>query len=184
MSYHSGNQMIDPYLLFEKAHLQPAMHIADLGCGRTGHIIFPAVKIIGDRGIIYGVDILKDVLLEIQKRVKMENLLNVQTVWSDLERVGHTAIPNRSLDVAFIVNCLCQSNDHLAILDEAFRLMKDKARLIVVDWATKGLTFGPTQDWLINFDQILNWAKERNLFLQEDFFAGPYHRGLVFYKND
>ena len=59
--------MVDPQLLFEKAQLQPGMHIADLGCGRLGHIVFPALKFVGETGLIYAVDILKDVLEDIKQ---------------------------------------------------------------------------------------------------------------------
>ncbi|MEK7856546.1 MAG: hypothetical protein AAB288_10680 [Acidobacteriota bacterium] len=51
--YHSGHKLINPYLLFEKARLAPNMHIADFGCGDTGHLIFPAAKIIGEDGVVY-----------------------------------------------------------------------------------------------------------------------------------
>ena len=68
MPHHVGDQMIDPALLFEKAQLQQGMHIADFGCGRTGHLLFPATRILGERGLIYGIDILKDVLQVVSKR--------------------------------------------------------------------------------------------------------------------
>ena len=50
--YHSGNQMVDPYILFEKAHIQSGMHVADFGCGQTGHMVFPCAKQLGSKGIM------------------------------------------------------------------------------------------------------------------------------------
>ena len=70
--YHSGNQMIDVHRLFEKAQIRPSMHVADFGCGKTGHIIFPVAKIIGEMGVVYAVDILQEVLLEIKKKIQLE----------------------------------------------------------------------------------------------------------------
>ncbi|MEK7084522.1 MAG: DnaB-like helicase C-terminal domain-containing protein, partial [Patescibacteria group bacterium] len=119
MSYHSGNELIDPYFLFEKVHLHPGMHVADFGCGRTGHIIFPAASVLGDNSIIYAVDILKDVLESIVKRAKMDGLLNIHPVWGDMERRGGVAIPARSLDVVFLVNALGHAGDRHAVLEDA-----------------------------------------------------------------
>ena len=180
--YHSGNQMIDPEVLFEKAQLRPGMHAADLGCGKTGHVVFPGAAILGEMGVMYAVDILKEVLLEIKKRAAIESLINVQTVWSDLERVDGTKIPARSLDVAFIINMLFQAKNHLAVLDGALRLLKDKARLLVVDWRNNNLPFAPPAEKLINFDEIKKWARSKGLAVQEEFDMGGYHHGVVLYK--
>ena len=121
MSYHSGNQLIDPYLLFEKAHLREGMFAADFGCGRTGHIVFPAATIVGERGIIYAVDILKDTLAAIAKRAELENMHNVHTVWSNVEQYGATTIPEQSLDLIFLVNILFHAADPAHMLSEAKR---------------------------------------------------------------
>ena len=180
--YSTGNQLIDPHLLFEKARLHAGMHIADLGCGRVGHVVFPGAMIVGELGLVYAVDILKDVLENIRKRAAMENLLNVQTIWADLERAGKTSIPAKNLDAAFLINVLFQSKNKLAMLDEAFRLLKDKARLVVVDWARDSLPFAPPKEKLIDFDEIKKWARGKGLVVQEEFSAGPYHKGIIFFK--
>lgn len=182
--YHSGNQMVDPYILFEKAHIQPGMHVGDFGCGQTGHIVFPCAKQLGKKGIMYAVDIVQDALEQIQKRARSHSFLNIHTVWSDIERVGHTAIPPKSLDVAFLVNTLVQVQDKNAVLDEINRILKDKARLIVVDWVQKGLLFGPKDDAFIQFEQVEEWAVEHNFVVQEMFDVGRYHRGMVLYKHE
>ncbi|HBB38048.1 MAG: Methyltransferase type 11 [Candidatus Magasanikbacteria bacterium GW2011_GWD2_43_18] len=182
--YHSGNQMVDPQILFEKARIQPGMHVADFGCGQTGHIIFPCAKILGERGIIYAVDILKDVLMQIEQRAKSNSLLNVHSVWSDIEKKGHTAIPSHSLDVAFLVNTLVHVKERHTVLDEVNRLLKDKARLVIVDWVKKGLVFGPKEGQFIDFSDIEAWARAHRFVVQEEFDMGRYHRGVVLYKHE
>lgn len=182
--YHSGNQMVDPYILFKKAHIQAGMHVADFGCGQTGHIVFPCAKKLGSKGIMYAVDIIKDVLRQIERRARSNSLLNIHTVWSDLEKVGHTAIPPKSLDVAFLVNTLVQVRDRNAVLDEVNRTLKEKSRLIVVEWIKKGLAFGPKDEDFIDFEIIDTWARNNNFVVQESFDMGMFHRGIVLYKHE
>lgn len=182
--FHSGNEMIDPSVLFEKAQLQPGAHAADLGCGQTGHIVFPAAQVIGETGVMYAVDIIKDVLEQIHKRAASAGLLNVHTVWADLEQVGKTAIPAHSLDVAFLVNTLVQSNNRTAMLDEAARFLKDKSRFVIVDWARKGLAFGPPDDRFVHFDEIKQWAAAHGFVVQEEFDMGRFHRGMVLFRHE
>ncbi len=184
MTYSSGSQLIDVEELFLKAKLHPGMHIADLGCGRVGHVVFPAAAFVGERGIVYAVDVLKDILAEIKKRADMECLPAVQTVWSNLEAVGHTAIPSRSLDAAFVINVLNQSDNRHAILEEAWRLLKDKARLLVVDWSKRGLPFAPPSERYVDFSDIKRWCTLHGFVVQEEFDMGPYHHGLVLFKHD
>ena len=183
-TYHSGKHMVDPSVLFRKGQLQPGMHIADLGCGRTGHIVFPASEIIGEDGIIYAVDILKDALKMIRKRAKRSNIRNIHTVWADLEQVGHTSIPDSSLDVAYLTNTLYQSDNQQAIIKESSRLMKDKARFVVADWSNKNISFGPDEGEYVDFENIKKLTKQEGFTVQEEFELGDYHTGIVFYRHE
>jgi len=183
MTYHSGNQMVDPYVVFEKARMHTGMHVADFGCGQTGHMIFPVSKIIGEGGVVYAVDILKKVLEQIKKRSASSAMINVQTVWGDLEIENGVAIPKKVLDVGLLINTLVQTDDHKKVLDNILPLFKDKARIVVVDWFKKGLVFGPSQDRFIDFEEIKNWAKQNGFAVQEEFDMGKYHKGLVLYKH-
>ena len=184
MPYHSGNQLVDPLLLFEKVQLQPGMHIADFGCGRTGHVIFPATKVLGETGLIYAVDILKEVLEVIHKRAASSAIHTIQTVWSDIEEVGATAIVPNSLDIIFLVNTLSHVDNRHGVLEEAKRLLKDKARLVIVDWKTKGLQFSPDDERFVDFDNIAQWCTLHGLVVQEEFAVGPHHHGMILYKHD
>ncbi|MFH1286505.1 MAG: methyltransferase domain-containing protein [Candidatus Magasanikbacteria bacterium] len=181
--YHSGNQLIDISVLFHKAHLQPGMHVADLGCGRTGHVVFPASRVVGDMGIIYAVDVLKDVLKNVMQRARDNGLVNIHTVWANAEQSGKVAIPSGSLDLVFISNVLFQAGNTHDMLEEASRLLKDKARLVIVDWNTSDLPFGPSREQLIDFADVEKWGKEHGFVLQEEFDAGKYHTGIVLYKH-
>ena len=77
--------------------------------------------------------------------------------------------PGKNLDVAFLINVLFQSKDKPAILDEALRLLKDKARLVVVDWARDSLPFAPPKDKLVDFDEIKRWRAARVWLRKKNF---------------
>ena len=183
--YHSGNKLINPEPIFEKAGLHSKMHIADFGCGKTGQIVFPASKIIGSDGVIYAVDILQDDLESINKRAKLNKNPNIHTIWSDVEQVGKTSIPEKSLDMVFMVNLL----NHIAEVDnplnEAKRLLKEKARIVIVDWKRgHNLTIGPKEDRVVDFNKIADWAAANNFTVQEKFSAGKYHNGIILFRHD
>ncbi|MBU0661591.1 methyltransferase domain-containing protein [Patescibacteria group bacterium] len=183
MGFHNGNQLIDPYLIFKKAHVQPGMHVADFGCGRTGHMIFPLAKMIGEDSIIYAIDILKPVLATIEKRAKLESFLQVHTIWADIECVGGTAIASDSVDVVLFVNTLTHVNNRHGALEEARRVLKAKGRIVIVDWIKTGLSFSPADERFVDFIDIMRWARMHGFSVQEEFIAGKYHKGLVLYQH-
>ncbi len=176
------SHLLDPQLLFQKSQIQPGMHIADFGCGRTGHVVFPAAMIVGETGLVYAVDILKDILENIRKRADVQALTNIHTVWSDIERVGKTAIPAKSLDVIYMINTLSHGLNSLSALDEANRLIREKGRLVIVDWYKKAPSLGPTKENFVNFDVIKDWAMKNGYVIQEEFEAGIYHWGIVLFR--
>ncbi len=184
MTYHNGDQLVDPKFVFAKGHLQSAMHVADFGCGRTGHITIPAALAVGERGVVYAVDILKDVLLLVQKRASEAGLVNVHTIWSDVEKVGSSAIPANTLDLVFLVNMLSQTKQQLQVLTEAKRLLKDKSRMVIVDWKKNNLSIAPKLENQVNFQNIIEWGAQNNFVVQERFSVGGYHEGLVLYRHD
>ncbi len=137
---------------------------------------------IGEHGVLYAVDIMKDILENVKKRARMDGLLNVHTVWANLELVGKTAIPAGSLDVAFLVNTLTHSKERTNILEESARLLKDKARCVIVDWIKKGMPFAPKEDEFVDFEAVKTWARKKGFAVQEEFAVGPYHKGVVLFK--
>lgn len=177
-----GNALVDANLVLSAARVGDKMKVADLGCGSSGHFVFPAAKMVGKNGKVYAVDILKTVLENIKKRVKQENLDNIESVWSNLEIFGATKIEAGSLDVAMLLNTLYQSNKRVEMLREAIRMMKRGGRLVVVEWKNIASPFGPPTEERVKADLLKPGAQKLGLDLSEEFDAGPYHYGLVFIK--
>jgi len=183
MTYHSGNNLIDPMQLLDKAQVHEGMHIADLGCGRTGHVVFPGSKVVGERGIVYAVDILKDVLENIDRRAAMQAIHNVHTVWADIEHPASLSIAPKTLNVAFLINLLYHFDDYDTALAEAARVLTEKSRMVIVDWQKKLANLGPQDTQLVDFDRVISWGRNNGFVIQEDFSAGGHHRGVVLYRH-
>ena len=145
-----------------------------------GIIIFPAAQVIGEDGLIFAVDVQKPVLSQIAKRCSMQALHQIHTVWSNIEYIEKTAIPEKTLDIVFLVNTLCQGENRHAMLEEAKRLLKPKGRIMIVDWHEAPGALGPSHDRLVDQEELVTWARMHGLGLQEQFSAGPYHFGVSF----
>lgn len=177
-----GSKLIEPSFIFKKIGLKEKMFVADLGCGAVGHFVFPASRIVGKEGRVYAVDIQKQVLENIEKRADLENLHNITAVWSDLERYGAAQITSETLDFSLVINTLFQIKDRVTALKEAIRLVKVSGRVVIIDWLSVSVPFGPPIEGRVD----PAWAEEAmdnlGMKLIDRFSAGQYHFGLVFEK--
>lgn len=177
-----GNILLDVNFILKKARLEEDMKAADLGCGASGHFVFPTAELVGKNGKVYAVDILKTVLSTIEKRVKQDNYENVETVWSNLEIFKATPIEASSLDVAFLINTLYQSKKRAEILRETVRMLKKGGSLLVVEWKNISSPLGPPNQERVKLDPLKIAAQKLGLSIEEEFDAGQYHFGVLFIK--
>jgi len=177
-----GNILIDANALLEKVGVEEKMKVADLGCGSSGHFVFPAAVMVGKNGIVYAVDILRTALETINKRAHAENLANIKTIWSNLEIFGATKIEAGSLDIGLLINTLYQSHKRAEIIRESVRLLKKDGKLVIVEWKNIATPFGPPAEERVKKELVDNGAKKLGLKPELEFEAGQYHYGLIYTK--
>ncbi len=178
----TGNELIDPFKLLEQGGIRTGMTVADFGCGTLGHYVFPAAQLVGPNGKVYAVDILKSVLSSIESRKKVENILNIETIWGDLETTNGVALPDNSVDIGLIVNNLFMSTQKDAMVKECTRIIKKDGVMVIADWKLAGVNFGPPAESRVSPQEARHLAAEAGLTLTKEFDAGKYHYGLVFRK--
>lgn len=168
--------------ILRKIKVEDGQKVAELGCGNFGFFIWPLAKLVGHRGSVYGVDILKDTLEEVKRHALKENLPQVKVIWSNLEIFKATEIETSSLDCALLVNVLYQSNKKPEIIREAVRLLKRNGKLLIVEWTSADLPFGPILEKRVKIESLVEAAPKLGLDVKEKFAAGPYHYGIVLTK--
>jgi len=177
-----GNVLLDVNHILSKAQINENLRVADLGCGASGHFVFPAARAVGKNGRVFAIDILKTNLETINRRIKVENYENVETVWSNLEVFKATKIESGSLDVALLINTLYQSHKRAEILRESIRLLKKGGRLLVAEWKSSSSPIGPPVDERVNAELLKIAGQKLGLKIEDEFEAGQYHFGLLFSK--
>jgi ubiquinone/menaquinone biosynthesis C-methylase UbiE len=182
MPVSGGTQFIKPQEVINKCQITQGMHVADLGCGNLGYFVLPIAKLVGKDGKVFAVDIQNPVLEGVRSRARLEGLSNVVTVRSNLEIVGSTKIPEKSLDLALLINVLFQNKNKENMLKEASRLLKPGAKLVVIDWKKISVPIGPHLELRVNPDEIKQMATKIKLNFQEEVDFGAYFWGMIFTK--
>ena len=175
------NNLLNIELILQKITQQDNLQVADLGCGNFGFFVFPLAHLVGKKGKVYAVDIIKSALDEISRRARLENLNQIETIWSNLELFGATKIEAGQLDAALLINTLYQAKSSIDMLRESIRMIKPGGKLIVVEWAEEH-PVGPAQEQHIKAAKLKAALSKMNLELELEFNPGKFHYGLVFKK--
>jgi ubiquinone/menaquinone biosynthesis C-methylase UbiE len=175
-------KLFDINLILRKIAVHEGETVAELGCGHFGHFVFPVAKLIGKSGTLYAVDVLPSVLDEIKKRAHTENLPQIKTVWSNLEIFKGTAIESSSVDTALLINTLNQSEKKLEILRETVRLLKQGGKLLIVDWKSDALLFGPKPEHRLKIEALRQGAPKLSLTIIEEFEVGEHYHAFLLKK--
>lgn len=174
--------LINIDFILKKSGVLENERVAELGCGSFGYFVYPLARLVGKNGHVFAVDILKSSLEDIKRKAIQENLRQIETVWSNLEIFKATKIENNTLDTVFLINVLSQSDKKAEIVREAVRLLKRNGKLVIIEWQSGQLPFGPAQDKRLKIDSIKSASLQLGLKLGEEFTAGLYHYGLIFIK--
>lgn len=170
------NGFLSPSEVLKQLKLKKEMTAADFGSGSGGWVI-PLARIL-EEGKVYAVDILAEPLSALRAKAKLEKILNIETVLTDIEK--GTEIQGESLDLVLVTNLLFQCGDKKSVLEEGKRVLKRGAKLLVVDWK-KDSSLGP-KEGRVSADEVKKIAEEIGLKLEKEFDAGGYHYGLILLK--
>lgn len=177
-----GNELLNPQKILKKIGISFGDKVADLGCGGAAFFTLTAARLVGQKGTVYAVDVLKPVLASVESKAFLNGQKNIKTIWTNLEIFKATPIPDNSLDFALLINVLFQTDKKIDLLKESIRLTKKGGKIVIIDWMPTDGPFGPPPKIRLKEDEVRQLASSLNLKELEYFQAGTYHYGFIFQK--
>jgi len=110
----------NPQRLLIAAGLKQGQKVLEVGCG-PGFFTIPAAKIVGDKGVIYAIDVHPLAIKRVQKKIKRERLKNVTPI---LANASDTGLPDRSIDLAFLFGLRYIAGGLENVISEIHRILK------------------------------------------------------------
>ena len=155
--------------------------MADFGSG-SGHYVLAAAKKMNNSGIVYAIDIQKNLLEKIKSEATKQHLSNVDIIWADIEGKKGTKLASGTLDFAIASNILFQINDKDALAREIFRTLKNGGRAAVIDWDASFGGAGPAPKAVVPQKEAERIFIQEGFLEEREFPAGDNHYGIIFKK--
>lgn len=171
----------DPAKNIEQFGLYKGMFVADFGAG-SGFYTMSAAKAVGSDGKVYAIDVQKDLLQKIKNEANVEQILNIEIIWGDVEKLGGTKLKDGSIDACVIANIFFQTAEKNNVCLEAKRILKNGGKALVVDWLDSFGGLGPRQEDVFLPKSAKEIFQKNGFGLLKEFSAGEHHYGLIFKK--
>ena len=154
--------------------------LVEFGCG-YGTFTLAASDIAS--GTVHALDIEPEMVEVIRQKCRTAGITNVQATLQDFVAEGTGLIEN-SMDAALLFNIL-HHEEPVALMREAFRVLKPNGMLAVIHWIYDPSTpRGPAMAIRPRPEQCIAWGKKAGFLFNEQnsYDLPPYHYGLLFRK--
>ena len=177
----SAGGFLNPDKIVFEFNIRQGMSIADFGCG-SGYFTILAAQKVGSNGRVFALDVQESSLDSVRTKAKAAGVSNIETIRANLEVLGSSGLGDDSQDMVLIANVLFQSSKKENIFNEAHRVLKKDAQLVIVDWMRGSGGFGPPDNLRTDDIAMESLVASAGFTFIKKIDAGKFHYGLIFKK--
>lgn len=170
----------DPLKNLKLFDLREDMILVDLGAG-TGFYSILASPLL-PKGKVYAIEINRDYIKTIRNKIKDEGITNVECFWGNIEKKEGTMLRDKIADRVIISNVLFQVEDRNAFLSEVDRILKDRGKILLIDFNEDSIIFKKQKDRFIKEKDAKELLSNFGFIWERNILAGANHYGMIFNK--
>ncbi len=144
---------VKPRQFLLEAGLSSGQVFIDIGCG-PGFFTLPAARIVGAKGLAYGVDTEPLMLTELNKRNPPANVKCI------VSKESSVPLPDNISDFLLLAHVLHEAEVKSSFILELKRLLKPGARLLILEWKKKKEAEGPPVEERLTIKEVKALVKE------------------------
>ena len=103
--------------------------VADVGC-HEGYMTFKLAKVVGDRGIVYAIDLDQNKLDKVKNLAEARSLKNIHTIKGTAD---DPKLPAEGVDAIIILDTYHEMDDHAEILRHLKASLRNEGRLLICE---------------------------------------------------
>jgi len=150
--------------------------VADIGSG-SGYFALRFARAVGEKGLVYAVDISPDMVRHLNRRLRDEGVRNVVPV---LAEPDDPLLPDASVDRFVIVDTWHHVEGPAAYLALLKRMLKPGGQVVHIDFQKRSLPVGPPAEMKIAREDLVKQMEAAGFRLAAEHTFLPYQYFLVF----
>lgn len=119
-----------PDLLLQALKLKPGDAVADIGAG-TGYLSWRMAKLVGEKGVVYAVDIQQEMLDLLAKKMADRKITNVKPV---LGAITDPKLPASAVDLVIMVDVYHEFDHPFEMMEAITKALKPGGRVVFVEY--------------------------------------------------
>ncbi len=169
---------LNPQEIIDSLEILPGMSVAHFGCG-TGVFTFPIAKKIGSEGRVWALDVLGYKIDMVNSQAKNIGLNNIIVKQVNLEGKNGSGLEEESVDWVIIVNMLHQNKKKNHILEDAVKILKEKGRILFIDWKVSNNAIGPDKEIRISHEDLIKLVRKNGLGIIKELEISRFYFGAI-----
>jgi ubiquinone/menaquinone biosynthesis C-methylase UbiE len=165
----------NPDAILVSIGLKPGLTFLDIGCG-DGFFAIPAARIVGEKGVVYGLDSDEDAIDRLGKRARAEGLLNLNLKVGEAEE---TVLCKGCADIVFFGIVLHDFDSAPKVLSNARKMLKPDGRLVDLDWKKEPMNRGPPLRIRFSEEEAADLIEKAGLKIETVNTSEPYHYVII-----
>mgnify|MGYP006295628505 FL=1 len=130
----SSFDLVDLKKISDVLPVKPGSVVLDLACGKGDYSVYFS-EIVGEQGLVYALDLWKEGILLLEKRIEKQNITNIMTLISDAAR--QIEIDDYSVDMCLMATVLHdfeEAGQVKAVLKAVKTILKPNGCLAVLEF--------------------------------------------------
>lgn len=169
-----------PSALIEALRLKQGQFVADIGAG-SGYLTWRLARQVGSRGRVYAVDIQREMLDLLSRKMASLKITNVVSV---LGTVTDAPLPPNSVDLAIMVDVYHEFSHPHEMIQSICRAMKPGGRVVFVEYRAEDPDVPIKSLHKMTSDQVRKEMTPHPLTWEATLEALPWQHVIIFVKSD
>jgi ubiquinone/menaquinone biosynthesis C-methylase UbiE len=165
----------NPEAILMEIGLKPGNTFMDIGCGH-GFFTLPAAGIVGEAGLVYGVDTNRPAVKGLEDIARQKGIRNLKLRAAKAER---TVFCEACADMIFFGIDLHDFQDPLKVLQNARKMIKPGGRLVDLDWKKEPSPWGPPLEIRFEEAKAQKFIEAAGFNIESVKSIGPYHYLII-----
>ncbi len=170
--------LFNPVRALKSMGIKPDMYVADIGCG-TGFFTIFLSRLVGERGRVFAVDISKEMLRDVRRRIKKEDIKNVKVILSKENKIP---LGSKAVDYCLLSSVAHELENKALFFKELKRILKERGEIGVIDWKKMPSPLGPPLEERIPLLTMKQIITKNGFGIKKILNLGKYNYAIVAIK--